>query len=227
MARIIDVIVSSALLIVLAPLLAITALAVKLTSRGTVFYRAERVGLGGARFRMLKFRTMVSGADRTGPGITTRDDPRITSVGRFLRATKLDELPQLINVLLGEMTLIGPRAESPQFVEHYGPEQRRLLEVLPGVTGPGQLHYTTDQQDRIVDLDQAEEVYVRDLMTEKLKMDLEYLEKRTFWTDLGILLQTVGVVAAGLGRALFRLGRTREGSAQALPGGPGPVKRKG
>jgi lipopolysaccharide/colanic/teichoic acid biosynthesis glycosyltransferase len=162
------------------------------------------VGRGGTIFHMLKFRTMVTGADRMGPGITAQGDPRVTAVGRFLRATKLDEMPQFVNVLTGEMTLIGPRAESPQFVAHYTAEQRRLLEVPPGITGPGQLRYTTDQQDKVVDVARAEEVYIQEILTEKLARDLEYLERRGFVSDVKVLAETAWVMVAGVARAAFR-----------------------
>jgi lipopolysaccharide/colanic/teichoic acid biosynthesis glycosyltransferase len=204
MRRLFDVLVSAILLILLAPLLVLVALAVRLTSKGPALYRAERVGRGGTIFHMLKFRTMVTGADRMGPGITAQGDPRVTAVGRFLRATKLVEMPQFVNVLTGEMTLIGPRAESPQFVAHYTAEQRRLLEVPPGITGPGQLRYTTDQQDKVVDVARAEEVYIQEILTEKLARDLEYLERRGFVSDVKVLAETAWVMVAGLARAAFR-----------------------
>jgi len=206
MRRAFDVVASLFLLILLSPFLALIALAVRLSSRGPALYPAERVGQGGALFRMLKFRTMVTGADRMGPGITTSNDPRVTPVGHVLRATKLDELPQLVNVLTGEMSLIGPRAESPQFVAHYTPRQRRLLEVPPGVTGPGQLRYTTDQQGQVGDLATAEDVYVNELLAAKLERDLEYLDRRGFLEDARILGETAWVMIAGLARAVARVG---------------------
>jgi lipopolysaccharide/colanic/teichoic acid biosynthesis glycosyltransferase len=220
MRRAFDIVASALLLILLAPLLGLIALAVRLSSAGPVFYAAERVGRAGAHFKMLKFRTMVTGADRMGPGITTQDDPRVTRVGHLLRATKLDELPQLVNVLTGEMSLIGPRAESPQFVAHYTPRQRRLLEVAPGVTGPGQLRYTTEQQEMVSDLDTAEDVYVKQILAEKLERDLEYLERRGFLEDAKVLAETAWVMVEGLARAAGRVGR-RAGNRAAVPSGSG------
>jgi lipopolysaccharide/colanic/teichoic acid biosynthesis glycosyltransferase len=220
MRRAFDFAASLSLLILASPLLAIVAVAVKLSSPGPVFYGAERVGQGGKLFRMLKFRTMVAGADRMGPGITVQNDPRVTAVGHFLRATKIDELPQLVNVLTGEMSLIGPRAESPQFVAHYTPRQRRLLDVPPGVTGPGQLRYTTEQQEQVGDLASAEDVYVKELLAAKLDRDLEYLEKRGFLADVKILAETAWVMVMGLARAAGRLGHRSAGSS-AMAGGPG------
>jgi lipopolysaccharide/colanic/teichoic acid biosynthesis glycosyltransferase len=212
MRRAFDVVIGFLLLLLLAPLLALVALAVRLSSRGPVFYKAERVGRGGVHFNMFKFRTMVTGADR-GPGITAQNDPRVTRIGRFLRATKLDELPQLVNVLAGEMSLIGPRAESPQFVAHYTARQRRLLDVPPGVTGPGQLRYTTEQQGKVSDLASAEDVYVKELLTEKLERDLEYLDRRSFFQDAKVLAETAWVMVAGLAAAVAR---------RAAGGRPGP-----
>jgi lipopolysaccharide/colanic/teichoic acid biosynthesis glycosyltransferase len=224
MRRAFDIAASALLLILLAPLLGLIALAVRLSSAGPAFYAAERVGRGGTHFKMLKFRTMVTGADRMGPGITTQDDPRVTRVGHLLRATKLDELPQLVNVLTGEMSLIGPRAESPQFVAHYTPRQRRLLEVPPGVTGPGQLRYTTEQQEMVSDLATAEDVYVKQLLAEKLERDLEYLERRGFLEDTKVLAETAWVMVEGLARAASRVGRRGAGNRAAVPSGSGPSR---
>lgn len=208
--RAVDILLSLALLVLLAPVLLVVALAVRLTSTGPVLYRAQRVGLRGRLFRMLKFRTMVEDADRTGPGITARDDPRVTSVGRFLRATKLDEIPQLLNVLRGDMTLVGPRAESPRYVAHYTSEQRRLLSVRPGMTGPGQIHYTQDQESLPTDPDRAEEVYVKELLADKLRLDLEYLDRRGTLLDLKILGRTAWIVATAVIRCIAGMvtGRT-------------------
>jgi len=207
MRRVSDILLSSLLLVLLGPFLVLLAVAVRLCSPGPVLYRAERVGRGGKTFRMLKFRTMIEGADRMGPGITAREDHRVTRLGRFLRAAKLDELPQLLNVLKGDMTLIGPRAESPRFVKHFTPSQLRLLSVRPGLTGPGQLHYTTDQQDQIIEPARAEAVYVEELLAEKLERDLAYLDERSLILDLKILVQTAAVVLMAVGSGVIRLGR--------------------
>ena len=220
MRRAVDFVASLLLLIFFSPVLAIVAVAVRLSSPGPVFYRAERVGQGGTLFRMLKFRTMVAGADRMGPGITVQNDPRVTRIGHFLRATKIDELPQLVNVLTGEMSLIGPRAEDPQFVAHYTPRQRRLLDVPPGVTGPGQLRYTTEQQEQVGDLASAEDVYVKELLAAKLDRDLQYLEQRGLVEDVKILAETAWVMAAGLARAAGRLGRRAPSPPSAAASGP-------
>ena len=210
MKRTIDILLSIFLLILFSPFLALVAIAVRLSSPGPILYRAVRVGRGGVNFRMLKFRTMFVGADRMGPGITARADPRVTPLGRFLRATKLDELPQLLNVLKGDMALIGPRAESPQFIMYYTPDQLRLLTVSPGMTGPGQIHYTRDQQDQLVDSASAEEFYVKELLAKKLQMDLEYVERPSLLVDLKILAWTAVVVTRGVLHGVSGLGRRAE-----------------
>src|ERR1700674_2194218 len=133
-------------LLVLAPLFLVIAVMIKRDSAGPVFYRGERVGLNGTRFRIYKFRTMVEHADRHGPGITTRDDPRVTRFGRRLRRSKLDELPQLINVVRGEMSIVGPRPEIPEMVDEYPPLYRRLLALRPGITSPATLAYRNEEQ---------------------------------------------------------------------------------
>lgn len=169
--------------------MAIIAIAIYWDSPGPVFYRARRVGKGGKLFLMYKFRTMVANADQLGPSITVRDDPRITRVGRFLRKTKLDELPQLINVLKGEMSLVGPRPETPSMVKHYTPEQRRVLEVTPGITGLAQLHYSNEEE--MLDPENWHEEYVKKILPHKLSLDLLYIEHKSLSLDLAIIGRTV------------------------------------
>src|SRR5688572_27718688 len=132
--RLLDVSVSALALVLGSPLLAMIAAGVKLTSSGPVLHRARRVGRGGVVFTLYKFRTMTIDAERTGPAITRHNDPRVTPLGRFLRQTKLDELPQLVNTLLGDMSLVGPRPEDPSYVRLYSPDERRVLDVKPGIT---------------------------------------------------------------------------------------------
>ena len=192
MRRAVDIIVGGAALAVLSPVLAVIAVAVMIESPGSPFYRGVRVGKDGRHFRMWKFRTMVRDADRIGPSIAVTDDQRITRVGAVLRRTKLDELPQLLNLVAGDVTLIGPRAEVPAIVDRYYSErQRRLLAVPPGVTGPGQLHYTRHQVQQIPDDVDADEWYAEHLLTEKLEIDLAYLEHRSALGDLRIIVDTV------------------------------------
>jgi lipopolysaccharide/colanic/teichoic acid biosynthesis glycosyltransferase len=193
MRRIIDIAVSAIALLLLAPFLALLAVAIRIDSRGNPFYLARRVGANGAIFRMWKLRTMVDGASTLGPAITHRQDPRITHLGRTLRRTKLDELPQLVNVLLGDMTLVGPRPEAPEIVAAYDETQRKVLSVKPGITGCAQLR-AGEEEERIPDSEGAEEHYVRHIMDRKIRQDLDYLRCRTFWTDAAVLVATARLV---------------------------------
>jgi lipopolysaccharide/colanic/teichoic acid biosynthesis glycosyltransferase len=150
---------------------------------------------------MLKFRSMQADADRNGAGVSAADDARVTRVGLVLRATKLDELPQLLNVLQGTMTLVGPRAESPQFVAHYLPQERLLLAVRPGVTGPGQIDFTRHQAAELNGVADPDRYYVEHQMHGKLALDLEYLRDRTLRNDVGILGSTLALVLAAAWRS--------------------------
>lgn len=176
-------------LVIVSPLLLFISLAVALDSRGSPFYLAPRIGKGGKPFRMLKFRTMILGAASHGPSITGRNDPRITRVGEILRKTKLDELPQFVNVLTGEMSLVGPRPESPDIVALYTGEQRAILAVKPGITGPSQLA-SGEESESIPEDVKADEYYLRHLMQSKLQSDLDYLDRRSGLQDVRILVKT-------------------------------------
>ena len=151
-----------------------------------------RVGKDARPFRIYKFRTMVVDAAWRGPGITTDADSRITRSGRLLRKTKLDELPQLINVVKGEMSLVGPRPEDPAYVALYTPEQRKVLSVCPGITSPASLHYR--HEESLLTGADWETLYCTQVLPDKLAIDLAYLERRTLTSDLKILLQTVAAV---------------------------------
>ena len=186
--RTLDLILSLVGLALLWPLLASLALWIKLDSPGPVLYRGKRVGKDGEPFHMYKFRTMAEGAERRGPAVTYRDDPRITRAGRFLRRTKLDELPQLLNVVKGEMSLVGPRPEDPTYVAFYDEKQRQVLSVKPGITGPTQLEYRDEAS--MLDGDSVDEDYVTRIMPEKLKLDLEYVRTHSLIKDLSILWRT-------------------------------------
>jgi lipopolysaccharide/colanic/teichoic acid biosynthesis glycosyltransferase len=176
-------------LIILSPLLAGLGLAVRLTSLGPALYRAQRVGQHGRLFSLYKFRTMVMNADRLGPGITAASDSRITGLGRWLRRFKLDELPQLINVLKGEMALVGPRPEDPRYVAHFTAEQRQVLTVLPGLTSPASLQYRTEEQS--LTGPDWEQTYLTLVLPDKLHIEIDYLHHRTLWSDLIIIWQTI------------------------------------
>lgn len=189
MKRTFDVLVGAVGLVVTSPLVALGAVAVKLESPGPAFYRSARVGRGGRQFRMYKLRTMRVNADREGPAVTGARDPRVTSVGRFLRRTKIDELPQLLNVLRGDMSLVGPRPEAPEFVRYYTPEQQRVLLVRPGMTGPAAIAYINEEE--LLGESDAEARYIKSVMPQKVAIDLEYLQSSSFAGDLKILARTI------------------------------------
>jgi len=187
MKRALDVAFVAATLVFVAPLALVVAVVVKLSSRGPTFFAAERVGRGGRRFRMWKFRTMR--ADAAGPRVTTAADPRVTAVGRALRAARLDELPQLWNVLVGDMSFVGPRPEDPAFVDVADPAWRRVLSVRPGITGPTQLRFAPIESAALGDVD-PERDYRDRVLPAKLRADVEYVERRTIVGDVALLLRT-------------------------------------
>src|SRR5438270_3553354 len=186
MKRLFDVAVSLLAIVVLSPFLALIALAVKVTSAGPVFHRGERIGRGGAPFRILKFRTMRANAG--GPAITRGGDARITPAGRLLRRWKLDELPQLVNVLRGDMSIVGPRPEAPEYVALYTAEERRVLSVRPGLTSPASLRYR--HEETLLGGDDWHDRYVNEIMRDKLRDDLAYIDTGTFLGDLRLIART-------------------------------------
>jgi lipopolysaccharide/colanic/teichoic acid biosynthesis glycosyltransferase len=197
--RALDVAVSSALLLVAAPVLGVLALAVRATSPGPALFRHERVGRDGRPFELLKLRTMVADAPARGGALTTPGDPRVTRLGAVLRRWKLDELPQLVNVLRGDMSLVGPRPEVPRYVAGYTPRQRRVLRVRPGITDPASLAYV-DEAAVLARFDDCERAYREVVLPAKLALSLDYLDRRTLRSDLGILFRTLVRIARG-GRA--------------------------
>jgi lipopolysaccharide/colanic/teichoic acid biosynthesis glycosyltransferase len=189
--RVFDFAVALVGLIILAPVLAVIAVLIKLDSPGPVFFKGERVGQYGKIFYMLKFRSMVVDAPKKGPAITCKDDPRVTRIGRFLRKTKLDELPGLVNVLRGEMSLVGPRPEAPVWVERYTPQQRAVLTVKPGITGLVQIKYRNEE--KFLSGSNLEVEYSI-IMNDKLSIDLEYVENHSFALDLYIIVKTAAAL---------------------------------
>ena len=185
--RILDITISLIGLIVLAPIFAVIAILIKLDSPGPVFFKGKRVGQYGKTFYILKFRSMIPDAPRRGAAITCKDDPRITGIGRLLRKTKLDELPSLVNVLKGEMSLVGPRPEAPAWVERYTPQQRAVLTVKPGITGLAQIKYRNEEA--LLSSANLEIEYPK-IMNDKLNIDLGYVKNRSFILDMRILLGT-------------------------------------
>jgi lipopolysaccharide/colanic/teichoic acid biosynthesis glycosyltransferase len=197
--RAFDVVVSSVALVVLAPALAIVAAAIKLESRGPVLFVQQRVGRGGRPFRMLKFRTMVLGADRAGTNVSAAGDRRITRVGALLRRSFLDEAPQLVNVLRGDMSLVGPRPETPGYADLLTADERRILSLQPGMAGPSTLAYSAAEPAILAAHHDPERYYRDHLLHARVRADLEYLDRASLAEDVRILAKTAAVVLAGAG----------------------------
>jgi lipopolysaccharide/colanic/teichoic acid biosynthesis glycosyltransferase len=198
--RVIDIVVSAVVLMLLSPLFVAILIAIQIDSPGGAIYRAWRVGEDGRRFRMIKFRSMFVGADRHGPAVTRSGDDRITRVGHFLRATKLDEVPQFWNVLAGDMTLVGPRPEAPEIVEQYTPEQARILSVKPGLTGPGAIACSIDESMAVQGADGAERYYIDHVLDRRLALDADYVRSRNAFTDLALIGKTCQLMLRALTR---------------------------
>ena len=196
MKRAFDLTAALIALVVTSPIVLAAAIAVRLGSSGPAFYSGLRVGLGGTEFQIHKLRSMRVGSALTGPAVTAGDDARVTPVGRFLRRTKIDELPQLWNVVMGEMSLVGPRPEHPDYVRYYTAEQRRLLSVRPGITGPAALEFH-DEEERLKGAN-AEARYLNEVMSQKLALELRYLDSPTLFGDARILVRTVALVVRRL-----------------------------
>lgn len=191
--RVLDVIIGSLALVIAMPILVGIAVAMRLTGdRGSFLYRAARVGEGGAVINVLKVRTMAEGS--RGTGVTVSRDPRVTPLGRILRRYRIDELPQLFNVVRGEMSLVGPRPEDPRFVDWSNPVHRRVFTAKPGITGLAQLDFH-DEAKQLVGPD-LEERYRRQILPAKLRLDVEYLDHRSTRLDLRILARTVRAILA-------------------------------
>jgi lipopolysaccharide/colanic/teichoic acid biosynthesis glycosyltransferase len=196
--RLFDLLGAAVALLLLSPLLLVLALVIRLDSPGPVFFRQERVGRHGRLFRIHKFRTMVADAPQRGPAITVGADPRITKSGAWLRRTRLDELPQLIDVLRGDMSLVGPRPEVPRYVQHYPPRLReRALAVRPGITDPSSLAFI-DEAELLARAADPEREYIEHILPRKLQAAADYAERATLWTDLQVIARTLRVLL-GLG----------------------------
>lgn len=185
--RVFDVVVATLAIIVTVPLWFVIAVAIKAASRGPVIYRAARVGKNGRTFQILKFRTMTPDDGPAGPLVTRLGDPRVTFLGQWLRRTKLDELPQLVNVLRGDMSLVGPRPEDPHYVALYSDEQRRVLTVRPGIVGPAAIEYRHEEAV-LASAEDFERAYIEVVLPRKLQIDLEYVDHHSLWGDVKILL---------------------------------------
>jgi lipopolysaccharide/colanic/teichoic acid biosynthesis glycosyltransferase len=185
--RCVDVLVATTALIVLLPILMFIGIAIRLTSPGPAIYRQQRVGRARTVFTIWKFRTMTVGADRNGPSVSGKADPRITAIGRLLRGSRLDEMPQLVNLLRGDLTLIGPRPEVESFVPYYTMTEQRLLSVRPGVLGPGALLFAHEQSGELDTTSDPDAYYVAHHLHPKLALDLGYLSDRRLTSDLRLV----------------------------------------
>lgn len=190
MKRAFDIVAAACGLVLLLPVFVMVALLVRCKDGGPAFYRQTRIGRHGRSFRIWKFRTMVDGADRIGPPLTAGRDPRITPIGHWLRKFKFDEIPQLLNVLTGEMSLVGPRPEVPQYVDLYNSNQRRVLDIRPGITDPASLKYF-NEHELLANSDDPERDYVEQIMPEKIHINLEYAAGATLRTDVLVIVRTL------------------------------------
>ena len=192
MKRLFDFFASLLGLIILSPLFIILALFVGLGSKGGVFYKQERVGKGNQNFLLYKFRSMIIDADKKGLLSIGKDgkDPRVTKVGYFIRKYKLDELTQLLNVLKGEMSLVGPRPEVRKYVELYTEEQKQVLSIRPGITDIASIKFR-NENDLLAQSSNPEEYYIKEIMPQKLALNLEYIKTRTFCGDIKLIFKTI------------------------------------
>lgn len=191
-----DLVVSLLVLALLLPLGLLIALAIKLDSRGPVFFRQERIGRHGVPFRIHKFRTMVADAAALGLPLTVGADPRITRLGAWLRRTRVDELPQFIDVLRGRMSLVGPRPEVARYVQHYPAAYRdQVLSVRPGITDPSSLEFL-DESELLAGAADPEREYIERILPRKMRCSAEYAQRATLWSDLGVLARTVRLLAS-------------------------------
>ena len=193
MKRLFDIVASGCGLLVLSPVLLVVAIWIKLDSRGPVFYRQVRVGYKNKDFRIFKFRSMRMGADKVSLVAIGGRDPRITRSGYFIRKYKLDELPQLINVFVGDMSLVGPRPEVRHYVDYWTPEQMHVLEVRPGITDPASIKFR-NENELMGKAENPEEYYINVIMQEKIKLYLEYVENASFLYDLKLIFKTFKVI---------------------------------
>lgn len=194
MKRLFDVLASGISLIVLSPIILILAIWIKLDSKGPVFYRQVRVGRYNKDFRIFKLRSMRVGADKGSLVTIGGHDPRVTRSGYFIRKFKFDELPQLINVLLGDMSLVGPRPEVRHYVDYWTPEQMHVLDVRPGITDPASIKFR-NENELMEKAEDPEKYYIEVIMQEKIRLYLEYVEKQSFFYDITLIFKTLWVVA--------------------------------
>ncbi|MCU6698446.1 sugar transferase [Laedolimicola ammoniilytica] len=191
--RFFDVTVASVMLVLLSPVLLVLAFLIAKDSKGGVFYRQERVTQYGRKFRIFKFRTMVANADKIGTQVTVQNDNRITKIGEKLRKYRLDELPQLFNIILGDMSFVGTRPESTHYVKCYTPEMYATLLLPAGVTSEASIRYK-DEAELLDQADNVDEVYVKEVLPGKMKYNLEEIRKFSWWREIGTMVRTVVAV---------------------------------
>lgn len=187
--RIFDIVLSSILLLLLSPVILILSIWIKLDSKGEIFFRQERVTQYGKIFRIFKFRTMVKDANKLGSQVTVSNDSRITKVGKFIRKVRLDEIPQLINVLLGDMTFVGTRPEVKKYVDNYTPEMLATLLLPAGITSEASINYK-DEEKILTENKNVDETYIKIILPEKMKYNLESIKKQSFLYDISIMFKT-------------------------------------
>lgn len=195
MKRLFDIVASGLGIIVLSPLFLILAFWIELDSKGPVFYRQNRVGRFNKDFRMLKFRSMAEGSDKGSLVTIGTRDSRITRAGYFLRKSKLDELPQLFNVLVGDMSLVGPRPEVRHYVNYWTPEQMHVLDIRPGITDPASIKFR-NESELLEQVEDPEKYYIEKIMQEKIKLYLDYVDNHSLWGDLGIIFKTFWTIVS-------------------------------
>lgn len=192
MKKVFDFLTSSTSLVILSPLFLLISLLIWIDSGNPIFYKGERVGLNGKKFNILKFRTMVQNAEKIGASSTSEEDPRLTRIGKILRKYKLDEFPQLINILKGEMSFVGPRPEVVKFVNLYTEEEKKILKVKPGITDWASLKFDNEgeiiKKSGIKDYDEA---YAKLIRPEKINLQLKYADNHSFWIDIEIIFKTI------------------------------------
>lgn len=193
--RLFDIVASGCGLLVLSPLFIVLAIWIKLDSKGPVFYRQVRVGRDNRDFKLFKFRSMRVGADKQGLITVGGHDPRITRSGYFIRKYKLDEFPQLINVFIGDMSLVGPRPEVRKYVDMYTPEQMRVLSVRPGITDLASIRYR-NENELLEQAENPDEYYEQVIMQDKLRINLEYVDNHSFWSDIKLIFMTFWEIVA-------------------------------
>jgi lipopolysaccharide/colanic/teichoic acid biosynthesis glycosyltransferase len=193
MKRLFDIMSSLVGLIFISPIFLVVPILIKLDSKGPVFFKQWRIGKGGRPFKIYKFRTMVQDAEKVGSLITAGNDQRITGIGKLLRRYEIDELPTLINVLKGDMSIVGPRPEVPKYLHHYDRKYREILSVRPGITDLGTLSFRDEA--KYLDAQNYEDTYETEILPQKLDLYLEYVHHKSFLFDLRIILKTIALIS--------------------------------